>query len=123
MRLPMIAGAALSLAACAVTAPDHQPQWMVTVAGDYKDVAACTFDKLRPASHWQLATAVNEPRSTARVWDNRAFRGSPPMEITFHQTAPDQVQVEYRNTDSMDSRDEKTTVLNVVRECRQRAGR
>ena len=84
MRLPMIAGAALSLAACAVTAADDEPQWMVTVAGDYKDVAACTFDKLRPASHWRLATAVNEPQSTARIWGNRAIGGSPPMAITFH---------------------------------------
>jgi hypothetical protein len=48
MRPPTIAAAtALSLAGCAMNAANHDPTWTVILAGNYKDVASCAFDRLR----------------------------------------------------------------------------
>lgn len=96
MKYPILA-AALLTAGCAMNAATHDPQWVVTVPGHYKDMAACTFDELRKKDA-TLNTAVNERRQMATVWSTVAITGSTPRELTFTQTMPNEVRVEFQTT-------------------------
>jgi hypothetical protein len=102
--------------ACAMNAANHDPIWTMTLAGNYKDIAACAFDRLHRDN--SLAnTAVNEARSTTRIW--AASGPSTIMELVFEQTGTNQVRVEYRNTYWIDVSDEKDSALSAVKECKR----
>ena|SRR5665213_474911 len=97
--------AAVSLSGCSMKAANHDPIWILTVAGNYKAVAACSFDRIH-RDNSLVNTAVNEVRLTAQVW--AASGSSTIMELTFTQIGLDHVRVEYRNTYLIDVSAEKT---------------
>lgn len=100
--------------ACAMNAANHDPVWTMTLVGNYKDIAACSFDRLHRDN--SLAnTAVNEARSTARIW--AASGASTIMELVFEQIGANQVRVEYRNTYLVDVSDEEDSALSAIKEC------